>query len=154
MKRFLSIAFAMSVMSSVAFAQASLGTWKGEVAGRGGGAAQPLTLMIERGDNGLMGHWMQGEQDETLANVTAEGNTVSFERALDFNGQSFTLTYNGEIEGNQLTLTQSFAGRGGGGGARGGGGGGGGARGGGGGGARGGGGGGRGGPAPIVLTKQ
>jgi hypothetical protein len=159
MRRALLTLFAVSVLSSVAFAQAGLGTWKGEMAGRGGGPAQEVTVMISRGDNGLMGKWMQGDQEEDLANVTAEGSMVSFERTLagrGGGGQGFTLSYSGEIEGNQLTLTQSFQG---GGGARGGaapGGGGGAARGGaapggGGGGARGGG---RGGAAPIVLTRQ
>lgn len=166
MRRALLTLFAMSVMSSVAFAQAGLGTWKGEVAGRGGGPAQDLTVTISRGDNGLMGKWMQGDQEEDLTNVTAEGNMVTFERTLAGRGggQGFTLTYSGEIEGNQLSLTQSFQGGGarggGGGGARGGGARGGGAPpagggprgGGGGGGARGGGG--RGGGGPIVLTRQ
>lgn len=136
MRRLLLMAVFMSVLPAAALAQAA-GTWAGEIQGRGG--SQQVKLMIAA--NGTSGTWTQGDQESELSEVKVDGNTVSFQRSVEFGGRgAVALTYNGVVDGDQLTLTTSFPGRGG---AGGGGGGGGGGRQGGGRGAQ-----------PIVLTRQ
>ena len=132
------------LMAVPAYSQVA-GTWMGETQGRGG--TQEITLMLTVDDNALTGTFKQGDQAAAdISDGTVEGDTIMFSRSLEFGGRgAFNLSYTGEIDGDQLTLTVAFP-EGGFGGGRGGGG-----RGDGGGGR---GGGGRGAPMPIVLTRQ
>lgn len=137
-------AFALVLMTGTAYSQAT-GTWTGETQGRGG--TSEITLTLSESDGTLTGTFEQtGQPEADIADGTAEGDSISFARSLEFGGRgAFNLTYTGVIDGDELTLTVALPAGGRGGGARGGGG-----------GARGGGGrgGGRGGGMPIVLTRQ
>ena len=138
MKRFLLMAVAVSVPAIVGLAQGgAVGTWTGETQGRGG--PQMVTVTLAAGEGGMTGTWTQGEQETPLTEVAVNGNEVTFQRALAGRGggAGITLTYTGEISGDQMTLNAAAAG----GGAPGGG-------------APGGGGGGRGAQGPLVLTRQ
>ena len=125
MKQILLIAIAIVVLPAAALAQAD-GTWTGETQGRGGVQAVTVTL------DGATGTWVQGELETELAEITVNGNEVSFQRTVNFGGRGgFALTYNGVIDGDEMTLTMSLPEGRGGRGPRGGG-----------------------APQPIVLTRQ
>ncbi len=131
MRRIFPIILAAGLVTPAAFAQSAAGTWTGETQGRGG--TQTLTLTLEVDGSTLTGTFAQGAQSDPISEGAVDGNTIAFQRSLEFGGNPVTLTYSGQIEGNTLTLTTTGGGRGGGGGE---------------------GRGGRGAPMPIVLTRQ
>ena len=136
--RFLLVPAIGLLMSSVVLAQSGAsGTWKGEAQGRGG--AQEVTLELSVDGTTVTGTFMQGQQTVEISDGMVEGNTISFKRTISARGNEFTISYSGEIDGDELTLNPTFEG-GRGGGGRGGGGRGGGGRG--------------GGQQPLTLTRQ
>jgi len=109
MRRIMLTALAIAIAPAAALAQAS-GTWAGETQGRGG-AAQ-VTLMIA--NDGMSGTWTENGTESELSEVSVNGNELSFQRSVEFGGRgAFALTYNGVVDGDELTLTISGAGRGG-----------------------------------------
>jgi hypothetical protein len=124
------------------YAQSVAGKWTGEQQGRGG--AQPVTLDVKVDGTKLTGTMMTGETSVPIQEgMVMDGGKLMFKTTQNRNGNDVTVSFTGEMKGDELTLTRE----GGGGGRNGGGGGGqGGAQGG------GGGGGGRG-PQPLVLKR-
>jgi hypothetical protein len=135
--------FALSVF---AFAQTGpAGKWTGEQAGRGG-ATTPITLELMVSGSTLTGTYTAGENKVDIKEgKVVDASTIQFKRTQMGRGGEVTITVNGKIDGDTLTLTNEAP--------AGGGGGGGGAPGGGGGGGGGGRGGGRGGGGPITLKR-
>ncbi len=130
-----------TLIAAPAYAQVA-GTWKGETQGRGGGA-QEVTLVLTVTDWELTGTFTDAGGAQEIAGGAIAGDTITFTRELSFGGRgAFEMTYRGELDGDELTLTlQPPEGRGGGGRGAGGG-------------ARGAGGGRGGFFAPIVLTRE
>ena len=161
MKRVLLVFALLLVATGLVYAQAGVaGKWTGETPGRGGAAATPLTLELKVAGTTLTGTITNGAQPAAaISDGKLDGNKISFTQTISNNGTDVMVSYTGEVNGDELSLTRAGGGgRGGagGGGGRGGAGGGAGAAPAPGGGAppAGGGGGGRGGaPAPIVLKR-
>jgi hypothetical protein len=142
MKKQLILAVCVVVgLSAPAFAQSVAGKWTGEQQGRGG--AQPVTLEVKADGNKLTGTMTTGENSVMIQDgMVMDGGKIMFKTTQNRNGNDVTISFTGEMKGDELTLTRE----GGGGGRNGGGGGGQG------GGAQGGGGGGRG-AQPLVLKR-
>ena len=110
--RVLFVVALLLVASSVAYSQGATGVWKGERAGLGGGPAQEITLDITVEGTTVTGTWTQGEEaTEEVTEGMLEGTTVMFKRMFtgDVVGE-VEMSYTGEIEGDEMTLTVSFEG--------------------------------------------
>jgi hypothetical protein len=142
MKRQLILAACLVVgLAASGFAQSVAGKWTGEQQGRGG--TQPVTLDLKADGNKLTGTMTTGENSTAIQEgMLMDGGKVMFKTTQSRNGNEVTISFNGEMKGDELTLTREGGGgrNGGGGGGQGGG------------GAQGGGGGGRG-PQPLVLKR-
>ena len=136
MKKLLIAAAGLSILPALAFAQGgAAGKWTGEQQGRGG--AQPVTLELKADGGKLTGTMTTGQNAVQISEGTVDGSKISFKTTQNRGGNDVQVTWSGEINGDELTLTRQG---GGGGGRRGGGG--------------GGGGGGRGGGrAPLTLKR-
>ena len=136
MKKLLIAAAGLSILPALAFAQGgAAGKWTGEQQGRGG--TQPVTLELKADGTNLTGTMTTGQNAVQISDGTVDGSKISFETTQNRGGNNVQVTWSGEINGDELTLTRQG---GGGGGRRGGGG--------------GGGGGGRGGGrAPLTLKR-
>jgi hypothetical protein len=145
MKKLLIAAAGLSILPALAFAQGgAAGKWTGEQQGRGG--AQPVTLELKVDGDKLTGTFTTGQNAAPISDGKVDGSKISFKTTQSRGGNDVQVTWSGEVNGDELTLTRQ--GGGGGGGGRRGGGGNGGGGGGGGGGGRGGGG-----RAPITLKR-
>jgi hypothetical protein len=139
-KQFIVTACLVLGLTAAGFAQSVAGKWTGEQQGRGG--TQPVTLDVKTEGSTLTGTLTTGENSVTIQDgMVMDGGKVMFKTTQSRNGNDVTISFTGEMKGDELTLTR----QGGGGGRNGGGGGGQG-------GAQGGGGGGRG-PQPLVLKR-
>ena len=90
------------VASSVAYSQGAAGIWKGKRAGFGGGPEE-ITLDVAVKGNTVTGTWKQGKQEATKVTGMIEKGMVKFKRMRD----GITFNYTGEIEGDQITLTET-----------------------------------------------
>ena len=122
MKKLLIAAAGLSILPALAFAQGgAAGKWTGEQQGRGG--TQPVTLELKADGNTLTGTMTNGQNAVQISEGKIDGSKISFKTTQNRGGNDVQVTWSGEINGDELTLTRQG---GGGGGRRGGGGGGGG----------------------------
>lgn len=63
--------------------------------------AMPAVLTIAEDGTGNMA--ADGMGSAALSGITVDGNAVTFSAAIDAQGQSLTLTFNGTIDGDSLT---------------------------------------------------
>jgi hypothetical protein len=63
--------------------------------------ALPAVLTIAGDGTGSMSADQLG--DAPITGITVDGNAVSFSTAIDAQGQSLTLTFNGTVEGDAIT---------------------------------------------------
>ncbi len=93
---------ALALTVGVAKAQDPVGTWNTKM--DFGGNAVEATMTITRGaDGALSGTWTGAQGESALASVKFEDGTLSFTRNVSFNANSFALTFEGEIDGDNLT---------------------------------------------------
>jgi hypothetical protein len=96
------LAVALLAVAPRTFAQDPSGTWAGETSGAGGLAARPITLLLNADGTGAL------EVDVVLQleDVTVDGNKVAFAvRPIIAGGPAgFRLRYEGEVEGDTMTL--------------------------------------------------
>jgi len=107
------IVFALLVLVSRAFAQNPAGTWTGETSGEGGLAVRPITLVLNADGTGSMEVDVVLELEE----VTIDGSVVAFAVRPEIAGNpaGFRFRYEGEVEGDTMTLHVMLEGGGGGG---------------------------------------
>ncbi len=108
------IVFAVLALAPRAFAQDPAGTWSGETSGAGGLAARPVTLVLNADGTGTLEVDVVLELEE----VTIDGSMVAFavRPMIAGNPAGFRFRYDGEVEGDTMTLRvmlEGGAGRGG-----------------------------------------
>ena len=121
------------LVAAAAYAGDPSGTWTWTQAGRNGGADRTNSLVLKYADSKLTGKLTppaRGGADVVPIEITegkVDGDTVSFNVVMEFNGNSMTNKYSGTLAGDKITgkIMGGRGGRGGGGGGNGGGGGGG-----------------------------
>jgi hypothetical protein len=103
------------------------GTWKWTQPGRNGNPGAELTLKLKADGDKVTGTLTSPGRgggdpvDTEISDAKLTGNQISFNVVRDFNGNSMTNKYEGKIEGDTITGTQTRGRRGGGGGGNGGG---------------------------------
>ena len=110
MKRFVSVAVGLIVVAVMGVAQGAenpTGTWKWETSF--GGKTRENTLKLKLDGDKLTGTMVGRDGQETpIENATFKDDKVSFTYTREFNGQKFTMKYNGTVKGDTITGKSEF----------------------------------------------
>jgi hypothetical protein len=87
-------------------AQATTGTWSGDVELPDGSRLPFVTHLTVDGDTvtGTL-DGLGGETDPVIENGMTEGNTVTFSAVRQIQGEPVTFHYTGELDGDKMTFT-------------------------------------------------
>lgn len=84
------------------------GKWTAEVQGRNG--TQTVTFDFHVDGSTLTGKVTTPRGDTDISNGKVDGDNISFDQTLNFNGNSFTLNYKGVADGDTIKFTRTFGG--------------------------------------------
>ena len=88
----------VAILSGIGTAQEPVGTWEGET------DQGPFSITVVKDADGSLAGTMDagplGEVD--LADVAAEGNTLTWNVDLDFGGQAVSIDFSGDIDGDSI----------------------------------------------------
>lgn len=87
------------------------GKWTADVQGRNG--TQTVTFDFHVDGSTLTGKVTTPRGDTDISNGKVDGDNISFDQTLNFNGNSFTLNYKGVADGDTIKFTRTFGGGGG-----------------------------------------
>lgn len=118
MMRKLGLAVLMFALGSVTALAADFnGKWTADVPGRMG--TQTLTFNFKVDGSALTGSITTQRGDNEISNGKIDGDNISFDQVLNFNGNSITINYKGTAQSDgTIKFTRTFGGGGGGGGDR------------------------------------
>jgi alpha-galactosidase len=102
----------LCVASAAAFAEGVTGTWIFSVPGPDGTSRDTYFRLKEAGGK-ISGVVQQGYNNRTIDGGTVEKNHVKFTTTFAARGQNMTVTYEGDVQGDELHLKSSGGGRGG-----------------------------------------
>lgn len=113
-KKLLLVISILLVVALGLFAADVTGKWTYEMAGRQGGNPRPVTLNLKADGSkltgtvsGMMGRGGGGggtPPDMEIMNGKVDGNNVSFETKMEFNGNTRVTKYEGALAGDELKL--------------------------------------------------
>jgi hypothetical protein len=113
-KKLLLVTSILLVVALGLFAADVTGKWTYEMAGRQGGQPRPVTLNLKADGSkltgtvsGMMGRGGGGggtPPDMEIMNGKVDGNNVSFETKMEFNGNTRVTKYEGALAGDELKL--------------------------------------------------
>ena len=83
------------------------GNWTGDVQGRNGNT-QTLTFDFHVDGANLTGKITTPRGDVDLSNGKVDGDNISFDQVLNFNGNSITISYKGVADGDTIKFTRTF----------------------------------------------
>jgi hypothetical protein len=112
MRRLVLAAVCLALLGLVGTARAAdkadpTGTWKWTVERNGQTIENTLKLKLEA-DNKLTGTIARGDQETKIEDGTFKDGEVTFKVTRERNGQKFTLTYTGKVEGDTLKGKTEF----------------------------------------------
>jgi hypothetical protein len=87
------------------------GKWTGDVPGRNGNT-QTLTFDFHVDSGNLTGKITTPRGDVDISNGKVDGDHISFDQVLNFNGNSVTISYKGAADGDTIKFTRTFGGNG------------------------------------------
>lgn len=113
-KKLLLVTSILLVVALGLFAADVTGKWTYEMAGRQGGNPRPVTLNLKADGSkltgtvsGMMGRGGGGggtPPEMQIMNGKVDGNNVSFETKMEFNGNTRVTKYEGTLAGDELKL--------------------------------------------------
>lgn len=83
------------------------GKWTGDVPGRNGNT-QTLTFDFHVDGATLTGKITTPRGDVDISNGKVDSDNLSFDQVLNFNGNSFTISYKGTADGDGIKFTRTF----------------------------------------------
>ena len=92
-------------LSIAAFAASVDGKWTAEVPGRGGNTAT-TTFTFKADGSTLTGTVANQRGENPIQNGKVEGDNISFEQVLNFNGNEMRLNYKGTVKGDTIEMTR------------------------------------------------
>lgn len=107
----------LALGSMTALAADLSGKWTADVQGRNG--TQTITFNFKVDGSTLTGTITTPRGDTDISNGKVDGNNISFDQVLNFNGNSFTMSYKGTAQDDgTIKFTRTFGGGDNGGGGR------------------------------------
>jgi hypothetical protein len=114
MIRKLGITALLFALSSVAALAADFnGKWTADVPGRNGNT-QTVNFDFHVDGTTLTGKVSTMRGDMDITNGKVDGDNISFDQVMNFNGNSMTMTYTGKADGDTIKFTRAMGGGGGG----------------------------------------
>jgi hypothetical protein len=98
--------FALSTVA--ALAADFNGKWNGQVQGRNG--MQTIGFDFHVDGATLTGKVTTMRGDADITNGKVDGDNISFDQVMNFNGNSMTVTYKGVADGDTIKFTRTFGG--------------------------------------------
>jgi hypothetical protein len=92
-----------------AFAADVSGKWTASVQGRRG--TQNITFNFTVDGSTLTGKITTDRGDSDISNGKVDGDTISFDQVMNFNGEQHTISYKGTVSGDSIKFTRSFGDR-------------------------------------------
>jgi hypothetical protein len=93
--------------STAALAADFNGKWSGTVEGMRG--PQNIVFNFKVDGATVTGTITTPRGDVDISNGKIDGNTISFDQVMNFNGNSFTIGYKGTIDGDGIKFTRTFS---------------------------------------------
>ena len=87
------------------------GKWTADVQGRNGNT-QTITFEFHVDGTTLTGTITTPRGDTDISNGKVDGDNISFDQVLNFNGNSITISYRGTADGDTIKFTRTFGGGG------------------------------------------
>jgi hypothetical protein len=87
------------------------GKWTAEVAGRGGNP-QTMTINLKAEGDQLAGTVSGRRGDNPISEGKINGDDISFNVVVDFQGNSIKMIYTGKISGDEIKFKREVEGRG------------------------------------------
>jgi membrane-bound inhibitor of C-type lysozyme len=81
------------------------GKYTAEIPGRGGNA-QTTTFTFKADGAKLEGTVTTPRGDNPISNGKIDGDTITFEQVMNFNGNEFKMTYTGKVKGDTIEFTR------------------------------------------------
>jgi hypothetical protein len=114
MMKKLGLTVLLFALSSVAALAADFnGKWTADVPGRNGNT-QTITFDFHVDGSTLTGKVTTMRGDMDISNGKVDGDNISFDQVMNFNGNSMTMSYTGKADGDTIKFTRAMAGGGGG----------------------------------------
>ena len=109
------LAVLLFTLSSVAALAADFnGKWTADVPGRGGNT-QTVNFDFHVDGSTLTGKVTTMRGDIDITNGKVDGDNISFDTVMNFNGNSMTMTYTGKADGDTIKFSRAMGGGNGGG---------------------------------------
>jgi len=83
------------------------GKWTADVPGRNG-TPQTLTMDLKVDGATVTGKVSTPRGDIDISNGKVDGDNISFDTVLSFNGNSITISYKGKADGDTIKFSRSF----------------------------------------------
>jgi len=101
--RLLAVACGAALLAATAFAADPSGAWKWTVSTPNGDLETTLTLVLK--DGVLTGTYSNSFGEAAISNATMKDDAIAFEVQREFDGNKFTLKYQGTISGDTIKGT-------------------------------------------------
>lgn len=109
--RKLALAFLFVALGAVtALAADVTGKWTASVESRRGGT-QTITFDFHVDGSALTGKITTPRGDSDISNGKVDGDTITFDQVMNFNGNQRTISYKGTVDGDSIKFTRSFGDR-------------------------------------------
>src|SRR5579872_592920 len=100
----------IAAFASIALADDVAGTWKASIETPNGTVESTFVLKVDGVKlSGTVTSQMGGES--AISEGKIDGDKISFVVSREFNGNTFKITYEGSVKGNEMKLTLHFPGR-------------------------------------------
>jgi hypothetical protein len=99
------------LLAVVALAADVTGKWSAEVPGRGGNT-QTMAINLKAEGNQLTGTVSGRRGDNPISDGKINGDDISFNVVLDFQGNSIKMIYTGKVAGDEIKFKREVEGRG------------------------------------------
>jgi hypothetical protein len=105
MYRFTSVIFFLLLAAVAAFAADVSGKWVAQVPGRGG-EMREATFTFKADGSNLTGSVTTPRGDAPISDGKIDGDDISFNQVLEFNGNQVKLIYKGKVSGGEIKFTR------------------------------------------------
>src|SRR5579872_1285404 len=103
--RFTSVVFLLLLAAVAAFAADVSGKWVAQVPGRGGDMRE-ATFTFKADGGQLTGSVTTPRGDAPISDGKIDGDDISFNQVMEFNGNQVKLVYKGKVSGDQIKFTR------------------------------------------------
>jgi hypothetical protein len=106
MRKLLATSFLSGLLALTALAADVTGKWVAQVPGRGG-QTRDVTFNFKADGTTLTGTVSGPQGDMDISNGKIDGDQISFNQTMEFNGNSMTFLYKGTISGDEIKFTRT-----------------------------------------------